>query len=289
MATKFPLHAENLREIDKLETGVVWVLKDLPKEAFFTIGEIATDWDGDPMAYGDRRKHPEIKPHDGLGNAGHAGNWWGVVTDTRKNTGKPIEQDGVAPRQPYKNYMVSRTKLVDTRYKEDDVRHWTDATKIPYVALPNSRKPMVDMGLKPGCYCLLVNLQTMKFCFGVYADSKAAKGRMGEISKRAVDLLGGKDGSIFVLVFPRSGQGQGVIPDEDTIQAKGREELKLFSHLDQLDRLVKATSGITNLSARLIQAGYVSNTVFADVDMEGDIEVIGTFGRQPRQRGVGAR
>jgi hypothetical protein len=36
---------------------------------------------------------------------------------------------------------------------------------------------------------------------------------------------------------------------------------------------------ITNLSARLIQAGYHSNTQFADIDIEGDIDVTGTFGR----------
>ena len=29
---------------------------------------------------------------------------------------------------------------------------------------------MVKIGLKTGCYCLLVNLQSMKFCFGVYGD-----------------------------------------------------------------------------------------------------------------------
>jgi hypothetical protein len=184
MARKFPVDTRNLKTIDALQTGTVWVLKDLPKEAFFTIGTIATDWDGDPKAYGDKRKHKEISPHDHLGNAGHDGSWWGVVTNTRHKTGTPIEQSGIGPAQPFKNYMISTTKLVDTAYPEDDVRRWTDATKIPYVALPNSRRSMVKIGLKTGCYCLLVNLQTMKFCFGAYADSKAATPRMGEISKR---------------------------------------------------------------------------------------------------------
>jgi hypothetical protein len=279
MARKFPIDTRNLKAIDTLQTGTVWVLKDLPKEVFFTIGTIATDWDGDPKAYGDKRKHKEISPHDHLANAGHSGNWWGVVTNTRHKTGTPIEQSGIGPAQPYKNYMISATKLVNKTYPEDDVRRWTDATEIPYVALPNSRSSMVKIGLKTGCYCLLVNLQTMKFCFGVYADSKAATPRMGEISKRAVDLIGKPDGYVFILAFPASGQGQGVIPDEETVQSKGREELKQFSLLDTDDQLVKAVSKITNLSARIIQAGYVSSTVFADVDVDGDIEVIGTFGR----------
>lgn len=279
MAKKFPVNTGALKSIDELDTGTVWVLKSLPEDAFFTIGEIATDWDGDPKAYGNKRKHPEISPHDHLGNAGHTGKWWGVVTNNGKKNGAPIEQSGVGPAQPYKNYMISATKLVETRYPETDVRRWTDATQIPYVALPNSRRSMVKMGLTTGCYCVLVNLQSMKFCFGVYADSKAAKARMGEISKRAVDLLGNQDGSIFIIVFPKSGQGQGIIPDEQTIQSKTREELKQYSQRDTGDHLVKAFAKITNLSARLIQAGYVSNTPFADIDIDGDIEVVGTFGR----------
>lgn len=175
--------------------------------------------------------------------------------------------------------MISATKLVDTRFQENDVRRWTDATKVPYVALPNSRRSMIKIGLKTGCYCLMVNLQSMRYCFGVYADSKAKKGRMGEISKRAVDMLGNQGGSILIVVFPDSGQGQGIIPDEQTIQSKGREELKQFSRLDTDDHLVKSLSKITNLSSRIVQAGYLSNTPFADIDIDGEIEVSGTFGR----------
>jgi hypothetical protein len=269
-----------LKVIDSLETGDVWVLKDWPEEAFFTIGKTATDWDGDPMAYGDKRKHKEIKPHDYLANAGHPGNWWGVVTNTRKKNGTPIEQSGVGPEQPYKNYMISTTKLVDTRYAENDVRRWTDATRIPYVALPNSRRSMVKIGLKPGCYCLLVNLETMKYCFGVYADSKAAKPRMGEISKRAAELLGNQSGKIFILVFPATGKGQGIIPSEADLQTSGRAALKNFSMLDGDDQLVKALARIANLSARIIEAGYFSTTSFNFIDVYGDdMQVTGTFGR----------
>ncbi|HUG63383.1 MAG TPA: hypothetical protein VMP03_16170 [Methylomirabilota bacterium] len=261
--TEFTVDAANLTSIDTLQTGKVWVLKTAPKAAFFTVGKIALDWDGDPMAYADKKKHPDLKPHDHLGNAGRTGNWWGVVTDTGKRDGTPVEQNGVAPAQPYKNYMISATKLVDTRYGEKDVRRWTDATKVPYVALPNSRKSMKDIGLKTGCYCVMVNLQTMKFCFGVYADSKAAKARMGEISKRAHDMIGKKWGSILIIVFPQTGKGQGSIPDEATIQAKGREELKALSLLDMDDHLLSSVSKIPGLASVLIQAGYIPLVTFA--------------------------
>jgi hypothetical protein len=261
LAKKFNIDTANLKSIDKLETGKVWVLKELPDEAFFTIGKISIDWDGDPMAYGDKTKHPAIRPHDHLANAGHNGNWWGVVTNTGTKNGTPIEQNGNAPQQPHRHYMISTTKLVNTRYGERDIRRWTDATKIPYVALPNSRDSMRKIGLKTGCYCLLVELQTMKSCFGVYADSKAAKPRMGEISKRAADLLGNTDGSgsIFILVFPKSGQGQGIIPSEEEIRTRAREELKLFSWMDDGDHLLKALIDIFPLSFRLIQCGYHTN------------------------------
>ena len=254
-----------------LDPGVawdtVWVLKELPQDAFFTIGKVSIDWDGDPMAYGDKTKHPKIAPHDKLRNAGHTGNFWGVVTNTGLNSGTPIEQSGVRPAQPHKHYMISKTKLVDSRYPEEDIRRWTDATRIPYVALPNSRNSMRKIGLKTGCYCLMVELQTMKYCFGVYADSKATKPRMGEISKRAADLLGNTkgEGFIFILVFPKSGQGQGIIPSEQTIQAKAREELKLFSWMDDGDHLVKALVDIFPLPFRLIQAGYHTN--LGDLDL----------------------
>ena len=137
MANKFPVDTRDLKVIDSLHTGDVWVLKDLPDDAFFTIGAISTDWDGDPMAYGDKHKHPEISPHDKLSYAGHPGNWWAVVTNTRKKNGTPVEQAGSTPTkpnpaQPYKNYMISTTKLIDANYRDEaDIRRWTDATTIP--------------------------------------------------------------------------------------------------------------------------------------------------------------
>jgi hypothetical protein len=271
LAAKFSIDTTNLKVIDKLRPGIdwdtVWVLKELPDEAFFTIGKVSIDWDGDPKAYGDKKKHPHISPHDDLGNAGGKGVFWGVVTNTGLNSGTPIEQSGVGPAQPYKDYMISKSKLIDSRYPERDIRRWTDATQIPYIALPNSRPAMRRIGLREGCYCLMIELQTMKFCFGVYADSKARKPRMGEISKRAADLLGNKDGEGYVLliVFPKSGQGQGIIPTEATIQAKARKEFELFSWMDDGDHLVKALVGIVPVGLVLVRAGY--HTTLGDLEL----------------------
>jgi hypothetical protein len=262
MTNRFNVNEKPFRIIDKLDTGHVWQLKNSPSAAFLTIGTIAKDWDGHPMAYGDKRKHPEISPKDHLGNGGHNGNWWGVVTNTRSRTGTPIEQSGNkdwfgnGPMQPYRNYMISTTKLVDISYPEDDVRRWVDAATIPYVALPNSRKSMNAVHLKTGCSCALVDLQTLNYCFAIYADSKATTPRMGEISARACDILGNENGSVLIMVFPQSGRGQGTIPYEAVIQSQGRELLKQYSIQDANNEILAAFENVPGLNGALIQAGY---------------------------------
>ena len=71
----------------------VWQLKGAPSAApFFFESGLSVDADGAPNAYG---PHGVPDTLDNLGNAGHPGNWWGVVTDAR---GQPIVQNGVAPQ-----------------------------------------------------------------------------------------------------------------------------------------------------------------------------------------------
>lgn len=263
MAKPVKVNTAHFKQIDKLETGRVWQLKSAPKEAFITIGELAVDWDGHPMAYANTRRHPELKPKDYIGNAGGTGNWWGVVTDTGENNGTPIEQSGNdvwfgnGPLQPYKGYMISKTKLADTRYPQNDIRRWVDAATVPFIALPNSRNSMKSVHLKTGCFALLIDLQTLNYCFAVYADSKAAKARMGEASKRACNILGSTSGRVLMIVFPQSGRGQGTIPMEATIQAEGRELLKQYSLLDAESHLLDAFADIPGVNTVLAQAGYV--------------------------------
>jgi hypothetical protein len=267
----YKIDSAHLKIIETLHTGRVWSL-NVSDRAFFTIGPIAIDWDGCPTGYADVKKHPELKPKDSLGNEGHKGSWWGVVTDTGKKTGTPVEQDGKTAAQPYKGYYISQNILTDSRFKNAaDVRRYTDASQVPYVALPNSLQSMKTAGLRTGCYCLLVSIDTMQSCFAVFADSKAATRRMGEISARASELLGTNDGDVYILVLPKSGLGQGIIPDEQAIQTLGRTELKLFSMIDRQDDLLKSVAGIPNLSNAIIRAGYLhlDSTSFVSTDADG--------------------
>jgi hypothetical protein len=102
------------------------------------LGSLKVDADGAPRAY-----HPDAgKGLDRLANAGRAGNWWGLATDTKdgdgdptcKPSGKLVRQ---GPRDPAPGYYVSTTTM--TNPAQEDCRRqagYVDATAISYVALP---------------------------------------------------------------------------------------------------------------------------------------------------------
>jgi len=80
MARKFSVDAKNLKAIDTLQTGTVWVMKNLPKEAFLTIGTTATDWDG----AGSKRssQHQGVGGCDGHSKAAVGSVWASTITVT---------------------------------------------------------------------------------------------------------------------------------------------------------------------------------------------------------------
>ena len=180
---------------------------------------MAVDFDGASRCYG---PHGIVGALDALANAGHAGNWWGVVTNTGHAAGQPIVQSGVAPAQPDRGFYISQTSLIDPMYPIDDVRRYTDATKVPYVALPPAH--MRGTGLRIGDFCLAINMMDGRFSYAVYADAKRQP-NLGESSMRLVDNLGlpsGRQGGatrgVMFLVFPNSGIGQGSIPLDEELQ-----------------------------------------------------------------------
>src|SRR5437870_1915098 len=54
--------------------------------------KFSIDADGSPRAYG-----PSNNGLDDTANAGHAGNWWGVVTSNGKSNGTPVLQKASDP------------------------------------------------------------------------------------------------------------------------------------------------------------------------------------------------
>jgi hypothetical protein len=237
----------------------VWQLKNAPTAAaFFFASGLSVDADGAPNAYGPPGVHGTL---DYLGNAGEAGNWWALVTDKR---GQPVVQNGVAPQQPYRGFYISTTLLHDDFFPgETDVRHWADATRIPYIALPNF---FHGTGLKLGDVALLINGTNGKHCFAIFADSKGRKPKLGEVSICAAAALGapsdprhgGMSRGLITLVFPDSGLGQGMIPGANTIAVSGRGLLEHFSkYRDKDSKLPTAFPEYPLFATALTDAGYL--------------------------------
>jgi hypothetical protein len=235
----------------------VWQLKGAPTHAaiFFESG-LTLDADGAPKAYGPPSLAGTL---DYLANAGHSGNWWGLVKD---RNGHPIVQSGVAPQQPCRGFYISQTTLINYGYDETDVRRFADADRIPYIALPPD--DFHGTGLKIGDLALLINANNGNHCFAIFADSKK-KPNLGEVSIHASRLLGGPTDArhdslprgIIKLVFPGSGIGQGSIPDAHTIGVTGRMSLEHFSlHRDKNNTLLTAYPEFPKFATALTAAGY---------------------------------
>lgn len=99
---------------------------------------LAIDDDGDPACYG-----PNGKGRDRLANAGHPGNWWGIVTD--KN-GAPVLQ---GPNDPCPGFYISTTSYVRPRFALTDPRRYINAQEVPGVVVPGlliRKVPGVVMG-----------------------------------------------------------------------------------------------------------------------------------------------
>jgi hypothetical protein len=250
----------------------IWQVKDaLAFSPFFFESGLSVDADGAPNAYAPAGVKGTL---DWLADAGHpakkAGpstpavkaDWWGLDTVSGRSDGTPIVQSGVAPQQPYAGFYISHVALVDGRYHEGDVRRNVDATQIPYIALPP--RHLHGTGLRIGDLALLVNGSNGRFTFAIYADTKY-KPNFGEVSICAAGALGAptsaRHGSlprgIITLVFPRSGRGQGRIPDAATIATAGRATLQQFAWLgDPSGTLATAYPEYPLFAQALTRAGY---------------------------------
>jgi Fungal chitosanase of glycosyl hydrolase group 75 len=160
---------------------------------------MAVDADGSPSAY-----NPLGGGDDALGNAGHAGNWFGVVTDNGQPSGNPIVQGAYDPKP---GYYISQTALVDRTKAVTDPRRYVDSTSAPYVSIPSdalaSRGGELHIGdLAMVCYGALR-------CAAVVADV-GPKNHWGEGSIALAKALGippsprngGVPSGVTFLVFP---------------------------------------------------------------------------------------
>lgn len=187
-------------------------------EAFFFVSGMAIDADGAPNAY-----NLDDTGLDELANAGAPGHWNGVITDRK---GSPLIQQ---ESDPFPGYYISCTSLADETKEFTDPTRYVDASKIPYVVLPDDVAKRT--GARLGDFAVVMNLRNGKSSFAIYADI----GTLGEGSIALADALGiwsdarrggAADGILYVL-FPGSGNLR-----PRTIEEIQREGEKLLSQWD---------------------------------------------------------
>ncbi len=162
---------------------------------------LAVDGDGCPTCYAP--PDSGLPALDRLANAGHPGNWWGLVTDTGEPTGKPLLQ---GPLDPAPGYYISPTALGDPSLPSRVQRRYVNSNAIPYLAIPPE---MRRLGLRLGDVAL-VSYQGRETA-AIVADIGPA-GKLGEGSielARALGLNaspkhGGIGGGVRVVVWPAS-------------------------------------------------------------------------------------
>jgi hypothetical protein len=191
---------------------------------FHFVAGMAIDADGAPNAYG-----PDGKGLDFLANAGKPGNWWALVTDTGKPSGKPVVQSDTDPAP---GYYVSTTALEDTSKNRRDPRRYVDAATIPYIVLPPDLAKA--HGVRLGDFALVRrpvsddDEGSAPVTVGaIYADV-GPKGKLGEGSIALAKALGlppdpkkgGAAGGVTYIVLPGSGNGKPRTADEIATETK---------------------------------------------------------------------
>ena len=161
------------------------------------------DADGSPRAY-----HPvSDSGADALANAGHAGNWWGIVTD---KYGKPLIQ---GKDDPAPGFYISCTALVDRTKNDTDCARYVNADSIPYVVIPANAE--IRRYARMGDIARVKNLRNGKSSYAICADV-GPKDKIGEgsvflaqqLGINASPRTGGVRDSVSCTIFIGSGNGQ---------------------------------------------------------------------------------
>jgi hypothetical protein len=214
---------------------VAWSFESRPTAFFYKSG-LAVDADGAFRAY-----HPNGRLGlDSLSHAGHEGNWWALVTENEKPSGRPVVQ---LESDPAPGFYVSTTALYDRDNPNPrDPHRYVDAATIPYVVL----HPVALNYAKLGDFATVVNLQNGKISAAIVADESAPHLPVGEGSIALAQALGidasprtgGKDGDVVYLVYAHSGNSRPRELEEIVANAK-----KLFDGWGGLDRLNACVAG----------------------------------------------
>lgn len=89
---------------------------------------------------------PEL---DYLANAGHPGDFWGILTDNGEPSGNPVLQDET---QPVPGAYISTTSYQFQDQPLRSVNRYLDAAAVPFIVVPSQFQRGVP-GIVLGCYC----------------------------------------------------------------------------------------------------------------------------------------
>jgi hypothetical protein len=146
--------------------------------AFFYESGMMIDADGAYHAY-----HPNNKSGlDFLGNAGKPGNWWALVTNNGRPSGRPVIQ---TTKDPAPGFYISTTTLEDKKADRRDPRRYVNAEEINFIVLPGR----LNLGAKLGDLVVVIRPETGAVGFAIYADVGPAK-KIGEASIATAKTLG---------------------------------------------------------------------------------------------------
>jgi len=196
---------------------------------FFFISGMTIDADGAPNAY-----NRDDTGLDALANAGAPTHWDGVIIDRH---GNPLIQQ---KNDPFPGYYISCTSLSDETKYFTDPSAYVDASKIPYVVLPQGVAE--HGGAKLGDFAVVMNLRNSKSSFAIYADT----GTLGEGSVALADALGiwsdarhgGASDDILYLLFPGSGNRKPRIISE--IQSEGEKLVYRWGGIKELSSCLES-------------------------------------------------
>lgn len=127
---------------------------------------------------------------DVIANAGHPGNWFGVITDTNDETGTPIVQKDIDPC-PGAYVSATSLHLPDENGQplpRSSPFKYVDSATVPFIVVP----PMILNGVAPivlGCRAVVTNSRNGKSTEAVVADT-GPRNHLGEISVACAKAIG---------------------------------------------------------------------------------------------------
>lgn len=219
---------------DRVVTKVPIYTLDNGANGFFWASGMAVDADGAPNAY-----HPD--GHSGLdytANAGEPGNWYGIVTDDGKKTGKPVVQ---GEGDPCTGFYVAATSLHDPNCERQNPRRYVDSATVPFFVLPPPLSANFNVQL--GDLGVVINGKNRQRSSAIFGDVGPAMS-LGEGSVALATALGlnpsARDGGteaphIVFIVFPGSAAAPPWPRDAADLDAAACALFDAWGGMDQFD------------------------------------------------------